>query len=153
MADQVDPNRRPDPATQTKPTSGAGKPDARPSEARTFAESGPPTSTSDLAKGRARGAPEAAGDEPTAPLFSDDEHRGLRGRWAEVQAAFVDEPRTAVEKADELVAQTMQRLAEVFAEERARLEGQWDRGEGVSTEDLRQVLRRYRSFFGRLLAV
>jgi len=52
-----------------------------------------------------------------------------------------------------LVAVTMKRLAEMFAAERARLEGQWDPGGNVSTEDLRLALRRYRSFFGRLLAV
>jgi len=67
--------------------------------------------------------------------------------------SFVDEPRRAVEQADNLVAVTMKRLAEMFAEERARLEGQWDRGDNVSTEDLRLALRRYRSFFGRLLSM
>ena len=47
----------------------------------------------------------------------------------------------------------MKRLAEMFAAERAQLEGQWDRGDDVSTEDLRVALRRYRSFFTRLLSV
>lgn len=47
----------------------------------------------------------------------------------------------------------MKRLAETFAEERARLESQWDRGDNVSTEDLRVALQRYRSFFGRLLSM
>jgi hypothetical protein len=67
--------------------------------------------------------------------------------------SFVDEPRLAVEQANTLVAVTMKRLAEMFAVERAKLEGQWDRGDDVSTEDFRLVLRRYRSFFGRLLSV
>jgi len=58
-----------------------------------------------------------------------------------------------VENADSLVAATMKRLAEVFAEERQKLEHQWDRGDNVSTEDLRQALRRYRSFFSRLLSI
>ena len=66
---------------------------------------------------------------------------------------FVDEPRQAVQQADSLVAGAMKRLAEMFAAERAKLEGQWDRGDDVSTEDLRLALRRYRSFFGRLLSV
>lgn len=91
-------------------------------------------------------------DHP-APLFSASESNELVSRWSSVQAAFVDEPRQAVEQADELVATTMQRLAEIFAEERARLEGQWDGGDSVSTEELRIALRRYRSFFRRLLAV
>jgi hypothetical protein len=70
-----------------------------------------------------------------------------------VQSGFVDEPRHAVEQADGLVAETIKRLAEVFAEERSQLETQWSRGEDVSTEDLRLALRRYRSFFDRLLSV
>jgi hypothetical protein len=58
-----------------------------------------------------------------------------------------------VEQADGLVASAMKRLAEVFAEERAKLEQQWDRGDNVSTEELRVALQRYRSFFHRLLAI
>jgi len=77
----------------------------------------------------------------------------LRARWDTVQTKFVDEPRQAVEDADLLIAATMKRLAEIFADERENLEHQWDRGENVSTEDLRLGLRRYRSFFSRLLKV
>ena len=91
-------------------------------------------------------------DHDAAPVFPSHEAQQLRGRWDNIQAGFVDEPRRAVEEADELVAQTMKRLAESFAEERARLEGHWDRGDDVSTEDLRIALRRYRAFFGRLLS-
>ncbi len=91
--------------------------------------------------------------EEHGPLFSADEANNLRARWDSVQVAFVDEPRKAVEDADSLVAATMKRLAEVFAEERQKLEHQWDRGDNVSTEDLRQALRRYRSFFSRLLSI
>ncbi len=87
------------------------------------------------------------------PLFSTSESGSLNSRWDAVQATFVDEPRQAVQQADELVASAIQRLAEVFAQERARLEEQWDRGDSVSTEDLRVALQRYRSFFRRLLAV
>jgi hypothetical protein len=86
-------------------------------------------------------------------LFADDETAELRGAWDEVQVGFVDEPRRSVESADHLVASTMKRLAEIFAEERQRLESQWDRGDDVSTEDLRLALQRYRSFFTRLLSV
>ena len=46
----------------------------------------------------------------------------------------------------------MQRLAAMFATERAELENRWAGGDQVSTEDLRQGLRLYRSFFERLLA-
>ena len=86
-------------------------------------------------------------------LFRDDESGHFRTRSTEVQWAFVDSPRSAVEKADSLVAETMKRLAEMFAEERKKLEGQWDRGDNVTTEDLRVALQRYRAFFDRLLNV
>jgi hypothetical protein len=89
----------------------------------------------------------------SAPLFPAGELNGLRTRWQTIQTSFVDEPRKAVEQADSLVASAMKRLAEVFAEERSELEGQWDRGESVSTEDLRVALQRYRAFFDRLLSV
>jgi hypothetical protein len=88
-----------------------------------------------------------------ASLFPGAELDGLRARWKGIQSAFVDEPRQAVEQADGLVASAMKRLAEVFSEERARLENQWDRGDNVSTEDLRVALQRYRAFFDRLLSV
>jgi hypothetical protein len=94
-----------------------------------------------------------ATDEQAAPLFSPEEAKKFRARWDTIQGGFVDEPRRAVEQADSLVAGTMKRLAEMFADERAKLEGQWDRGDSVSTENLRLALRRYRSFFGRLLSV
>lgn len=89
----------------------------------------------------------------TTPLFPNNELEDLRNRWSAVQTAFVDEPRRAVEQADGLVASAMKRIAEVFAEERSKLEKQWDRGDNVSTEDLRVALQRYRSFFNRLLSV
>jgi hypothetical protein len=86
-------------------------------------------------------------------LFPEQDAADLRVRWSDVQAGFVDEPRQAVERADALVADVMKRLAETFANERASLERQWDRGDNVTTEDLRVALQRYRSFFDRLLAV
>ena len=86
-------------------------------------------------------------------LFPANQAQDFRTRWESIQTGFVDEPRQAVEQADALVAETIKRLAEVFAEERTKLEGQWDRGDDVSTEDLRMALRRYRSFFDRLLSV
>jgi hypothetical protein len=94
-----------------------------------------------------------AKERETGPLFSSDEAKDLRARWDAIQVGFVDEPRRSVERADNLVAGTMKRLAEIFAQERSNLESQRDQGENVSTEDLRLALRRYRSFFSRLLSV
>ena len=86
-------------------------------------------------------------------LFDTGEGRGLRDRWEAIQTGFVDEPRAAVEQADQLVSQVLSRLTEVFSSERMLLEQQWTRGGDVSTEDLRVALKRYRSFFERLLSV
>jgi len=72
-------------------------------------------------------------------------------RWTVIQTTFVDEPRTAVEQADTLVADVIRELARVFAEERGQLEAAWAQGTDVSTEDLRQALQRYRDFFHLLL--
>ena len=91
-------------------------------------------------------------DEPRAALFPDEEFNGFRSRWTAIQTGFVDQPKEAVSEADALVAQVISRVAEVFSRERTALEQQWDRGDQVSTEDLRIALRRYRAFFDRLLS-
>jgi hypothetical protein len=117
-------------------------------------------STRDLAESSQTGTRD---DEPDAeesvqaaeehgPLLPDDESEGFTNRWRDIQTGFVDEPRNSVAQADALVAELMQRLAAGFSEERQRLEAQWDRGDDVSTEDLRVALTRYRSFFDRLLS-
>jgi len=87
------------------------------------------------------------------PLFADGVDRDFRNRWRDIQTGFVDEPRSAVEQADQLVAQLMQRLAQSFSEQRSNLEKQWEASEKVSTEELRVAFTRYRSFFERLLSI
>jgi hypothetical protein len=91
--------------------------------------------------------------QPQMELFPNEELAGYRTRWEAIQTGFVDEPRAAVEQADALVSQVVTRLTEVFARERSTLEGQWTKGDNVSTEDLRIALTRYRSFFHRLLSM
>ena len=94
-----------------------------------------------------------AGTAPAAgPLLASRDAEGFRARWTDVQTAFVDAPRRSVEEADALVAELMQHLARTFAEERGRLERQWDRDDDVATDELRTAFQRYRSFFERLLA-
>ena len=90
-----------------------------------------------------------AGDDTLLP---GDQTERFTARWQQIQVNFVDQPRDSVADADTLVADLMQRLAATFSRERERLEAQWDRGDHVSTEDLRVVLTRYRSFFDRLLS-
>jgi hypothetical protein len=110
--------------------------------------------TSDLASGdTSEDVNRDANDgDGAASLLPADQAQSYTGRWQEIQAGFVDAPRESVEEADALVADLMQRLARSFSEERQNLEGQWDRGDEVSTEDLRVALTRYRSFFERLLS-
>ena len=94
----------------------------------------------------------AASPGPRASLLADGELQSMTVRWKDIQAEFVDEPSRAIHQADALVAELMQRLAAMFASERAELEERLAGDHQVSTEDLRQGLRLYRSFFERLLA-
>jgi len=107
-------------------------------------------STADFVAG---GGQNVAREEGPGPLLPGDLAEELRRHWDGVQTGFVDEPRRAVEQADELVARAMKHIAESFANERRNLEQQWDRGDEVNTEDLRQALRKYRTFFQRLLSI
>jgi hypothetical protein len=142
----------------------AGQPHAQPMQGQR--PQGERLTTADVA--RAANAPAAAqnreqvaalerganpGAESAAPLLAPDVTQDFKSRWLEVQTGFVDTPREAVERADELVADAIKRLAESFAQERSKLESQWARDGDVSTEDLRVALQRYRSFFERLLHV
>jgi hypothetical protein len=91
--------------------------------------------------------------DQTTPLFAPDRARDYRSRWDTIQTGFVDEPRRAVEQADTLVAEVIQQLAKSFADERSKLEEPGSGQNTISTEDFRLALRRYRSFFDRLLTV
>jgi hypothetical protein len=122
-------------------------------------------STSDIADAAERVERRPEHDEPidqdrprpvestSSPLFAPGDADAYRTQWSAIQTGFVDEPRRAVAEADGLVADVMKRLAEVFADERRQLESRWEHTEKVSTEELRQAMQRYRSFFERLLSV
>jgi hypothetical protein len=110
------------------------------------------TGQPDPARHAALGSDPGTGGQPHTQLLESHEMQRILGHWKDIQAEFVDEPRKAVQDADALVAELMQRLAQTFASEREQLEAQWAGGDDVSTEDLRRSLRRYRSFFERLLA-
>ena len=92
-------------------------------------------------------------EKKSLPLFLPDVAKNFRARWDVVQSSFVDDPRQAVRQGDELVGQVMQSLAETFSSERAKLEGELDRADQPSTENLRIALRRYRSFSEHLLTL
>lgn len=92
-------------------------------------------------------------DDGVGPVLAEPDAAELRERWQRLQARFVDSPQAVVEEADRLVADVFDHVTRTFARERDVLEEQWRRGEEASTEDLRIALRRYRSFFERLLAM
>jgi len=96
---------------------------------------------------------QTTGDEGVREsVLPADRTAGYRGRWDDIQSRFVDDPRSSVEQADTLVLEVVQDLQTTFGSERTSLEAQWQSGEDVQTEDLRVALRRYRSFFDRLLS-
>jgi hypothetical protein len=87
----------------------------------------------------------------SATLLNREESEHFRTRWNEIQGKFVDEPREAVQQADALVTEVIEQIAQMFDNEHSSLEGQWNQGNEVSTEDLRKALKCYRSFFNRLV--
>ncbi|UBV17461.1 hypothetical protein [Mycolicibacterium fortuitum] len=116
------------------------------------ATTAPPPERAQVADTRGANPVEAPTEDNTL-LFADEHRSGLHSRWNDVQAAFVDDPKESVQKADNLVAEVVDELTASFADTRSRLEAQWSRGEEASTEDLRVALTRYRDFFNRLLSV
>jgi hypothetical protein len=102
---------------------------------------------------RAKSQPSASRDQDVR-LFQEPDLADMRRRWSDIQASFVDEPRKAVQQADSLIGESVQRLTQTFSSARERLEEQWSKNsDGVTTEDLRVALQRYRAFFDRLLSV
>ena len=96
-------------------------------------------------------APIAPNAGASASLLNHEESEHFRTRWNEIQGKFVDEPRSAVEQADELVSEVIELITQMFNNEHRSLEAQWNKGNDVSTEDLRISLQRYRSFFNSLV--
>ena len=95
----------------------------------------------------------AVAEMDESPFFAGEESERFRSEWLRIQTAFVDDPRAAVQQADGLVKQVIDRLGAVFGDERSRLEAQWSRGGEAETESLRVALQRYRAFFSRLLSI
>jgi hypothetical protein len=95
-----------------------------------------------------------ATEDDFAPLFENDEAEAFRSHWLNIQSRFVDDPGASVKEADELVADVIKSITRSFADRRISLESQWKSGENnISTEDLRVAIKRYRSFFNRLLSL
>jgi hypothetical protein len=98
--------------------------------------------------------PVGAHDEVVAKdaLITVEASADYRARWQVVQGDFIDEPRKAVTDADGMVGEILDQLASTFREQRQLLEQAWA-DDKSTTEDLRIALRRYRTFFDRLLTL
>ncbi|SDK43375.1 hypothetical protein SAMN04488074_105433 [Lentzea albidocapillata subsp. violacea] len=73
----------------------------------------------------------------------------LEDEWQAVQYEFVDDPKSAVRKADDLVTRALEELNTRHRSLTKQLEGNSD----PQTEDLRLALHRYRELFKSLVAV
>ena len=96
-------------------------------------------------------APIRLNDGSLMALLEREESEHFRTRWNEIQGRFVDEPRSAVQQADALVSEVVEKITQMFASEHNSLESQWNQGNDVTTEDLRKALQHYRAFFNRLV--
>jgi hypothetical protein len=104
--------------------------------------------------GAAAGAP-ASADDPaaagtSASLVGSLDADGIRSRFLDIQAGFVDEPRQAVEEAGRLVEELAQQVIDALQAQRGQLQVPVAE---ASTEDLRLALRSYRQFVDRLLGL
>lgn len=133
-------------ATPTDVTPAAASP-GRAQEAPPAGTGAPGTETEMLVPGSASAPVGAPADERSAVLASIDAD-GIRARFLDIQAGFVDEPRQAVQEAERFVDELVHGLVQVLENERAKLKATIDDG---STEDLRVALRGYRAFVDRLL--
>ncbi|HKQ40837.1 MAG TPA: hypothetical protein VJT79_00045 [Pseudonocardia sp.] len=130
---------------------GAGAP-ARDAGSASTAGVGAGAAHHDVGTGGAHHDSSADGDEERAALVTRDRAESYSARWDSVKGEFVDEPRRAVADADALVGELLDELQELFKQQRTQIEQGLDADE-TSTEDLRVALRRYRSFFDRLLSI
>ncbi len=144
-----------DPATNGEPEFSNARTEVPVSESEPPAQTEPAQTESEQTEPSPQDAePQSVEAQPSDGefLFAADPS-GLRSRWDDIQAAFVDDPADCVQKADTLVTEVVEQLTTAFSDARSRLEAQWARGEQASTEDLRLALTRYREFFQRLLTV
>ncbi|MBL7492170.1 hypothetical protein I6A60_30245 [Frankia sp. AgB1.9] len=92
---------------------------------------------------------DAGTDGPEQPAAGAKEQPG---DWRQVLMEFVDHPREAVEKADQLVEDAVRALTEQINREHTGLRDAWRTHGEPSTEDLRKALRGYRDFFEKVLS-
>ena len=95
-----------------------------------------------------RGAAGSDGEPYLSPVQVAD----LQRRWGAVQAGFVDDPRRAVEGADDIVAEVVGALQAAIDDRRRELAEPWRDHADASTDALLVAFQSYRSVFERVLS-
>jgi len=108
------------------------------------------TSEADVKPQKQPATKEAKRVEPSIWLNRDEKEQ-LRSRWSTIQTQFVDQPRGAVEQAETLIADCVERIQQLLVDQQTRLSEQWCYHADTSTEDLRLIMQNYRSFLDHLL--
>jgi hypothetical protein len=97
------------------------------------------------------------GGDPSQGLFEASHTEEFRRRWDSIKASFVDDPREAVRRADELTDELMRELTKAMESRRRDLSEQWKHSESpddkAETERLRVALHNYRSMLDPILRV
>jgi hypothetical protein len=89
------------------------------------------------------------GDEADDKLVLIDNADAFRSQWESVQIGFVDDPRQAVQDAQDLLSSVVDELIDSF---RRTLDDTLAGDDDRSTDQLRHTFRRYRVLFERLLS-
>ncbi|HEU4897059.1 MAG TPA: hypothetical protein VFX88_05725 [Actinomycetota bacterium] len=131
-----------------------------PAEVRDEAREEPAEAHDEAAEGTPAPVAEPPAEAPAAPAAPDAaapasllgslDGAEIRGRFLDIQAGFIDEPRQAVEEAGRFIDDLLRQVAETLQQQRGQLTGATDE---ASTEDLRLALRAYRQFVDRLLGL
>jgi hypothetical protein len=89
--------------------------------------------------------------EAEQPWFNREDLDDLHRRWTSIQVQFVDEPCAAVEQAEAMVVETIERVKQMISDQQQSLDNQWLNHDDISTEELRITMQNYRSLLNRLL--
>lgn len=91
--------------------------------------------------------------ESDARLIERPMAERLQRELSNIQSGFVDDPRSAVDRADRLAGQAVDALQEALAARKRTLDEKWqaDGDHGTDTERMRQAIRGYRDLVEHVL--
>lgn len=86
-----------------------------------------------------------------SPWFNSEELDELHSRWTTIQIQFVEDPCSAVEQSETMVAETIERVKQMISDKQQAVSEQWLSHDDITTEELRATLLNYRSLLNSLL--